>query len=70
MEPDLWRGAERNRTGDRFTFEVKRAVIREVSFQGSANERFTLRLALCKIRNAQTILLSLSGGVPHGSDSF
>jgi len=45
IEPELWRRAERNRTGDRFTFEVRRAVRPEVSFRGSANERFTVRLA-------------------------
>lgn len=45
IEPDLWRRAERNRAGDRFTFEVRRAVIPEVSFQGAAGERFSVRLA-------------------------
>jgi hypothetical protein len=45
IEPELWRRAERNRTGDRFTFEVRRAVTEEVDFRGTAGERFTLRLA-------------------------
>lgn len=45
IEPDLWRRAERNRKGDRFTFAVKRSVMSEVSFDGPAGESFTLRLA-------------------------
>jgi hypothetical protein len=44
IEPELWRRAERNRAGDRFTFEVKRAVVAEVDFKGEAGERFVLRL--------------------------
>lgn len=45
IEPDLWRRAERNRTGDRFTFEVKPAVLNEVSFNGEAGGRLVIRLA-------------------------
>lgn len=45
IEPDLWRRAERNRTGDRFTFEVKPAVAETVSFAGGAGTAFTVRLA-------------------------
>jgi hypothetical protein len=45
IEPDLWRRAERNRTGDRFTFEVKPAVAETVSFAGGAGTTFTVRLA-------------------------
>jgi hypothetical protein len=45
IEPELWRRAERNRTGDRFTFEVKRSVLPEINFRGDAGERFTVRIA-------------------------
>lgn len=45
IEPELWRRAERNRTGDRFTFEVKQACLDEVSFAGKAGENFAVRLA-------------------------
>ena len=45
IDPDEWRRAERNRTGDRFTFDVRRAVLDEISFKGEANERFVTRLA-------------------------
>ena len=34
IDPELWRRAERNRTGDRFTFQVRRSVLSEISFQG------------------------------------
>ena len=45
IDPDLWRRAERNRTGDRFTFEVHRCVLDEISFKGEADQRFVTRLA-------------------------
>jgi hypothetical protein len=45
IEPDLWRRAERNRTGDRFTFDIKPAVVDEVSFTGTTATPFVLRLA-------------------------
>ncbi len=45
IEPELWRRAERNRTGDRFTFDVTRATLSMVSFDGTDAEPFTLRLA-------------------------
>lgn len=45
IDPELWRRAEKNRTGDRFTFEVRRAVAPEVRFRGPAHERFRLRIA-------------------------
>lgn len=45
IEPELWRRAERNRTGDRFTFGVRRAVTESVDFRGPADERFVVRLA-------------------------
>jgi hypothetical protein len=57
IEPELWRRSERNRTGDRFTFEVRRSVVPEVSFQGSAGERFVLRLAQALPNTAHTLEL-------------
>jgi hypothetical protein len=45
IEPDLWRRAERNRTGDRFTFEIKPAVLDEVTFKASSATPFVIRLA-------------------------
>jgi hypothetical protein len=45
IEPDQWRRAERNRTGDTFTFEVQRAGVGTVNFHGAAGERLVVRLA-------------------------
>lgn len=45
IEPELWRRAERNRTGDRFTWNVNHAAVGEVSFKGQAGEVFVVRLA-------------------------
>lgn len=57
IEPDLWRRAERNRTGDRFTFEVKPAILDEVSFQGEAGGRIVLRLAQMLSNGEHTLRL-------------
>lgn len=45
VEPEVWRDARNNRTGDRFTFEVVRATAARVDFQAETQERFRLRLA-------------------------
>ena len=45
IDPDVWRRAERNRTGDRFSFDVRPSVLDEISFKGKADERFVTRLA-------------------------
>ena len=45
IDPDLWRRAERNRTGDRFSFDVRRSMLDEIGFKGEAGERFVTRLA-------------------------
>ncbi|MDF1659860.1 MAG: SGNH/GDSL hydrolase family protein [Verrucomicrobiales bacterium] len=45
IDPYLWRRAERNRTGDFFTFEVKRSVLDTVDFRGIEGEVLDLRLA-------------------------
>jgi hypothetical protein len=45
IEPDLWRRAERNRTGDRFTFSVRRACLDAIDFAGPEGERFIVRIA-------------------------
>jgi hypothetical protein len=45
IEPELWRRAERNRKGDRFTFDVRRSTLSEIRFQGASGERFVVRIA-------------------------
>lgn len=57
IEPDLWRRAERNRTGDRFTFDVKRAVMNEISFDGKPNAKFSVRAAQMLTNDEHTIEL-------------
>lgn len=58
IEPDLWRRAERNRTGDHFTFDVKPAVVDEVSFAGTAGGRFVIRVAQMLANGPHTLRLS------------
>lgn len=55
ISPDLWRRAERNRTGDRFTFEVKSAIADEVSFAGQPGGPRVVRLAQM-LRNGEHTL--------------
>lgn len=57
IEPELWRRAERNRAGDKFTFDVRRAVVSEVSFDGPAGERFAVRLAQALPNTEHTLTL-------------
>lgn len=45
IDPKLWRRAERNRTGDRFTFDVTRSIISEIDFQGHQGDVLVIRLA-------------------------
>lgn len=61
IEPELWRRAERNRKGDRFTWEVRRAGVGEVSFQGEAGRRFAIRLAQMLPNREHTLRLVIEG---------
>jgi hypothetical protein len=63
IEPELWRRAERNRSGDRFTWDVRHAGVSEVSFQGTANEAFVVRLAQSLPNKEHTLELTTSGEV-------
>lgn len=63
IEPELWRRAERNRSGDRFTWDVRHAGVSEVSFQGTANESFVLRLAQSLPNKEHTLELTTSGEI-------
>ena len=57
IDPLLWRRAERNRSGDRFTFDVRRAVLDEVNFEGAVGERFRVRLAQSLRNDEHTVQL-------------
>jgi hypothetical protein len=62
IEPEMWRRAERNRRGDRFAFEVKRAVVSRVDFRGAAEEAFVIRLAQQLPNRQHTLeLIPISG---------
>jgi hypothetical protein len=45
IDPEFWRDARNNRSGDRFTFEVFRATMANVDFRAEKREKFRLRLA-------------------------
>jgi hypothetical protein len=63
IEPELWRRAERNRTGDRFTWDVRRAGVGVVSFNGPANETFVVRLAESLSNSEHTLKIEPTGDV-------
>ena len=63
IEPELWRRAERNRTGDRFTWDVRRAGVGVVSFKGPANETFVVRLAESLSNSEHTLKIEPTGDV-------
>lgn len=70
IEPELWRRADRNRTGDRFTFAVRRAVLDEISFAGAAGERFTTRLAQALANREHTLELIPMGTAEASIEAF
>lgn len=71
IQPELWRRAERNRTGDRFTWDVRRAGVGEVSFRGTAGETFVARLAQSLANTEHTLKIVPTGAVTiDGFDVF
>lgn len=70
IEPELWRRAERNRTGDRFTFAVRRAVVPGVDFRGAVGERFVVRLAQSLPNRAHTLELVPAGPGEAAIEAF
>lgn len=71
IEPELWRRAERNRTGDRFTWTVRRACVGEVSFQGEAGTPVVVRLAQMLPNTSHTLRVATEGEVRiDGFDVF
>ncbi|MDZ4402770.1 SGNH/GDSL hydrolase family protein [Prosthecobacter sp.] len=71
VEPELWRRAERNRTGDRFIWDVRRACVGEISFKGAASETFVVRLAQSLPNTKHTLKLVPTGeGSIAGFDVF
>ncbi|MCA9140625.1 MAG: SGNH/GDSL hydrolase family protein [Planctomycetales bacterium] len=70
IEPELWRRAERNRKGDTFTFDVKRSVVPEVSFKGTAGEHFVARIAQVLPNHEHRLELSPVNGNEAIIDAF
>lgn len=65
IEPELWRRAERNRTGDRFTFDIKPAVLDDVTLIGTAPAPFVVRLAQMLPNTEHTLrLIPTRSGTP------
>ncbi len=61
VEPEFWRDAKYNRSGDRFTFEVRRTVAEYVAFKAPAAEKFRLRLA-ANLSNQEHVLKLVARG--------
>lgn len=70
VEPEFWRDARNNRSGDRFTFEVRRAVQPSVEFHAPAKQKFRLRLAAHLPNQAHVLKLVAKGDGPVTIDAF
>ncbi|MEN3944173.1 hypothetical protein WJU23_22920 [Prosthecobacter sp. SYSU 5D2] len=67
IEPELWRRAERNGKGDRFTFSVQRVTVPEVSFvpeEGAEAGAFRIRLANMLKNGPHTLELTTADAKP------
>ena len=60
VEPEFWRDAKYNRRGDRFAFEVQRAVAEKADFK-AAKKKFRLRLA-ANLANGPHVLKLVARG--------
>jgi len=70
IEPDLWRRAEKNRTGDTFTVEVYRCALGEVSFKGQEGERFRAKLVQNMANGPHTLEIVANGDGDVAIDAF
>jgi hypothetical protein len=70
IDPELWRGANTNRTGDRFTFEVTRSAVGQISFRGDERARFRARLVENLPNGPHTLKLTARGDGPVTVDAF
>ena len=69
IDPDLWRAANTNRKGDRFTFEVWRCATGRVDFRGEEG-KFRVRLVENLPNGPHTLELVGAGGGPVTVDAF
>ncbi len=70
IDPQLWRAANTNRTGDLFTFDVTRCVTETVSFKAPEPTKFRLRLAGNLSNKQHTLKLVANGDGPVTIDGF
>jgi hypothetical protein len=70
IDPAMWRAADTNRTGDRFTFEVTRCTVAEVDFATDPPGKFRLRLAQNLENGPHTLKLVAQGNGPIAVDAF
>ena len=70
IDPAMWRAANTNRTGDRFTFEVTRCTVAEVDFAAEEPGKFRLRLAQNLANGPHTLKLIAQGNGPIVVDAL
>jgi hypothetical protein len=61
VEPEFWRDAKNNRTGDRFSFDVAPGAVASVDFKAPVEERFRLRLAT-SLSNGEHVIQLVARG--------
>jgi hypothetical protein len=69
VEPEYWRGADTNRTGDKFTFEVYRCAVGRVDFRGEKS-KFRLTLIQNLPNGPHTLKIVAKGDGPVMVDAF
>lgn len=69
IEPGLWRAANTNRKGDRFTFTVRRCVTMRIEFKGGRG-KFRLSLAQSLANGPHTVTLVTAGDGPATVEAF
>jgi hypothetical protein len=69
VEPEYWRDAQFNRSGDKFTFEVYRCAVGRADFKGEKG-KFRLTLAQNLTNGPHTLKLLSKGDGPAAVDCF
>lgn len=69
IPPDLWRLASTNRTGDRFSFAVKRSFVEQIDFKGAPG-KFRLCIADQLPNKSHQLTLKIQGGGKVTLDAF
>ena len=70
VDPELWRAANTNRQGDRFTFEVYRCAAERVDFKAPQRAKFRLRLVENLPGGPHVLKLVARGDGPVTVDAF